>query len=122
MDFNFGIAVYLLAVSDIFCSAPATTTIYTLSLHDALPIYPNDLIPDPNMELLTLLQPSLSPFPSVTYLFIHLTVLRSEEHTFELQSPDHLVCCLLLEKTNHRFPCYDMVLIDIELYMSAPLK
>src|SRR5258708_26548610 len=27
---------------------------------------------------------------------------RSEEHTSELQSPDHLVCRLLLEKKNHR--------------------
>src|SRR5258708_13326423 len=27
--------------------------------------------------------------------------LRSEEHTSELQSPDHLVCRLLLEKKNH---------------------
>src|SRR5258708_26122769 len=29
--------------------------------------------------------------------------LRSEEHTSELQSPDHLVCRLLLEKKNHFF-------------------
>src|SRR5438552_13850027 len=29
-------------------------------------------------------------------------VLRSEEHTSELQSPDHLVCRLLLEKKNNR--------------------
>src|SRR5258708_12677065 len=29
---------------------------------------------------------------------------RSEEHTSELQSPDHLVCRLLLEKKNHRLP------------------
>src|SRR5258708_30254129 len=28
---------------------------------------------------------------------------RSEEHTSELQSPDHLVCRLLLEKKKHRF-------------------
>src|SRR5438552_10793123 len=37
--------------------------------------------------------------------FPHDTVgVRSEEHTSELQSPDHLVCRLLLEKknTNHR--------------------
>src|SRR5258708_21982701 len=31
-----------------------------------------------------------------------LTDDRSEEHTSELQSPDHLVCRLLLEKKNHR--------------------
>src|SRR5258708_18532737 len=29
---------------------------------------------------------------------------RSEEHTSELQSPDHLVCRLLLEKKNHERP------------------
>src|SRR5258708_11714386 len=29
--------------------------------------------------------------------------LRSEEHTSELQSPDHLVCRLLLEKKKHKF-------------------
>src|SRR5258708_18862248 len=31
-----------------------------------------------------------------------LSALRSEEHTSELQSPDHLVCRLLLEKKKHR--------------------
>src|SRR5258708_1137820 len=31
--------------------------------------------------------------------------LRSEEHTSELQSPDHLVCPLLLEKKKQRAPC-----------------
>src|SRR3990170_555145 len=32
----------------------------------------------------------------------HVGALRSEEHTSELQSPDHLVCRLLLEKKNTR--------------------
>src|SRR5258708_31847079 len=32
---------------------------------------------------------------------IDMSCLRSEEHTSELQSPDHLVCRLLLEKKNH---------------------
>src|SRR5258708_22975992 len=43
----------------------------------------------------------------------HLDVRRSEEHTSELQSPDHLVCRLLLEKKkkkekheHHTQPCY----------------
>src|SRR5258708_13495708 len=31
----------------------------------------------------------------------HLDAMRSEEHTSELQSPDHLVCRLLLEKKKH---------------------
>src|SRR5258708_11090043 len=32
---------------------------------------------------------------------VHLDFCRSEEHTSELQSPDHLVCRLLLEKKNN---------------------
>src|SRR5258708_25505071 len=35
---------------------------------------------------------------------------RSEEHTSELQSPDHLVCRLLLEKKNNFTPCYHCTL------------
>src|SRR5258708_30946209 len=33
--------------------------------------------------------------------FSKMKLVRSEEHTSELQSPDHLVCRLLLEKKNH---------------------
>src|SRR5258708_24015660 len=36
-----------------------------------------------------------------TFVAIHAIMRRSEEHTSELQSPDHLVCRLLLEKKNH---------------------
>src|SRR5258708_27947024 len=35
---------------------------------------------------------------SVIYAGLNTAVVRSEEHTSELQSPDHLVCRLLLEK------------------------
>src|SRR5207244_11519514 len=46
-----------------------------------------------------------SSIPSVTRnptkLTSRLPVMRSEEHTSELQSPDHLVCRLLLEKKNN---------------------
>src|SRR5258708_25943792 len=37
---------------------------------------------------------------SITYVGFKLLMKRSEEHTSELQSPDHLVCRLLLEKNN----------------------
>src|SRR6266487_7078629 len=74
-----------------FFNDTATTEIYTLSLHDALPISicrasvrPN---PDPWMPL--------------------LSESRSEEHTSELQSPVHLVCRLLLEKKNPNGPAAD---------------
>src|SRR5947208_17038558 len=36
--------------------------------------------------------------PCIFKEFVHILYLRSEEHTSELQSPDHLVCRLLLEK------------------------
>src|SRR5258708_10419662 len=54
-----------------------------LSLHDALPIYPLPFAGDDLYKQLFPLLPGKS---------------RSEEHTSELQSPDHLVCRLLLEK------------------------
>src|SRR5256885_9546861 len=64
-----------------FFNDTATTEIYTLSLHDALPIYPE-----------TLSRPWARPgTPGLEHR-------RSEEHTSELQSPCNLVCRLLLEK------------------------
>src|SRR2546429_5939922 len=65
-----------------FFNDTATTEIYTLSLHDALPIS----IPSP---------------AAVCRSWCTSTVgagSRSEEHTSELQSRLHLVCRLLLEK------------------------
>src|SRR5258708_34706997 len=80
-----------------FFNDTATTEIYTLSLHDALPILPSCVV-----LTATIISPSLgiensciSESPSVN---VAIVVLRSEEHTSELQSPDHLVCRLLLEK------------------------
>src|SRR5258708_33244471 len=67
-----------------FFNDTATTEIYTLSLHDALPIW----------------HESLRGLSAVFMRQIkhNLPNGRSEEHTSELQSPDHLVCRLLLEK------------------------
>src|SRR5438552_5072727 len=69
-----------------FFNDTATTEIYTLSLHDALPIS-NHSISLCFLCCLLLANPRQSCYPR-----------RSEEHTSELQSPDHLVCRLLLEK------------------------
>src|SRR2546430_13358840 len=74
-----------------FFNDTATTEIYPLSLHDALPIYPADVF-----GRLELWQP-------LTYMFLHSGIFhilfnRSEEHTSELQSQSNLVCRLLLEK------------------------
>src|SRR2546426_2823490 len=77
-----------------FFNDTATTEIYTLSLHDALPIYwrlplrRRSLIP----RIPGRLHRSGCPAPSG----------RSEEHTSELQSPCNLVCRLLLEKKKKR--------------------
>src|SRR5436305_10213725 len=73
-----------------FFNDTATTEIYTLSLHDALPI---SFTPDVAI-------PSMNRFcarKNSTTIGIIITV-RSEEHTSELQSRPHLVCRLLLEK------------------------
>src|SRR5215510_16348960 len=75
-----------------FFNDTATTEIYTLSLHDALPIY--DLAERPGGR-----GPKRRADPREHRgngrLGRHR---RSEEHTSELQSRGHLVCRLLLEK------------------------
>src|SRR5437762_10258503 len=69
-----------------FFNDPATTEIYTLSLHDALPIFMNKGLEIIEARWLFDLTPD------------RVQVERSEEHTSELQSPMYLVCRLLLEK------------------------
>src|SRR2546422_5006856 len=79
-----------------FFNDTATTEIYTLSLHDALPIYPCAICADPRREasmLCVVEEPA-----DVTAIERTDSMLRSEEHTSELQSRLHLVCRLLLEK------------------------
>src|SRR5690554_7327185 len=87
-----------------FFPDPATTEIYTLSLHDALPI---SVYFFSCMSTQAFLE--LSPSTSAEAHFNHTpeergkeifpeTLIRSEEHTSELQSRPHLVCRLLLEK------------------------
>src|SRR5438270_14020683 len=72
-----------------FFNATATTEIYTLSLHDALPICQPAIRAKAAGWILV--PPSSKHF-----------ALRSEEHTSELQSQSNLVCRLLLEKKKHR--------------------
>src|SRR5256885_11612638 len=83
-----------------FFNDTATTEIYTLSLHDALPISGGAArvklgrLPPPvsaaSVNWLTMSRPPQAP--------------RSEEHTSELQSPCNLVCRLLLEKKKKKQP------------------
>src|SRR5258708_28752568 len=78
-----------------FFNDTATTEIYTLSLHDALPIYYFSIFWNVcRAARLTLPNWRCSQNGSIA----NPKFQRSEEHTSELQSPDHLVCRLLLEK------------------------
>src|SRR5436190_11644154 len=90
------------------CNVPATTEIYTLSLHDALPIcfavcasagrgdQREERCAAPSSSGHAHASPSPSPSPSPPRT-------RSEEHTSELQSHSDLVCRLLLEKKKKKF-------------------
>src|SRR5262245_65687887 len=71
--------------STLFFEHPAPTETYTLSLHDALPI---------SVERTRLAHERTL----IAWLRTALSMIRSEEHTSELQSLRHLVCRLLLEK------------------------
>src|ERR1035437_11184420 len=77
----------ILTVHCFFFNDTATTEIYTLSLHDALPICL--YLASPTDRNSTADQDRLS------------SIQRSEEHTSELQSRQYLVCRLLLEKKQH---------------------
>src|SRR5260221_9460748 len=96
-----------------FFNDTATTEIYTLSLHDALPISDADrpLVHDLRGYADTVwpLYCECGHVPAFTR--------RSEEHTSELQSHSDLVCRLLLEKKkkkNHANARYIIIEVDIE--------
>src|SRR5690606_39719283 len=85
--------------------APATTEIYTLSLHDALPIsgggaidfgvfQQTELANDGGVEVVARDRAGLHGVEKRA----RVGGTRSEEHTSELQSRENLVCRLLLEK------------------------
>src|SRR5690606_39665940 len=94
-----------------FLSTPtAATQLYTLSLHDALPIFIESLwdagaggviLGCTELELLVKQSDVEIPVFASTSLHVKAAIdraLRSEEHTSELQSRENLVCRLLLEK------------------------
>src|SRR5206468_11859674 len=100
----------------------ATTALYTLSLHDALPISPR---PEPGAARRVLrgtpahaagrgrscrdpATPRARASPAA-----HVHLVRSEEHTSELQSRSDLVCRLLLEKKKKKTSTANRVLSTI---------
>src|SRR5207249_5080419 len=103
----------LLSLSPFFYTDTAPTAIYTLSLHDALPISEEhfdeivafseleEFIDTPVQSYSSGMLARLGFSVAVhTQPDILLRVYRSEEHTSELQSRFDLVCRLLLEKKN----------------------
>src|SRR5207244_13376609 len=105
-----------------YLTPPPPTDLYPLSLHDALPIFArrqhglvtraqarecgfSDDAVDWRMKngLWQAAQRGVVRLPGAP-VTLHQKILapRSEEHTSELQSPDHLVCRLLLEKKNKK--------------------
>src|SRR3712207_7617477 len=102
-----------------FFNDTATTEIYTLSLHDALPIFErskgfNDAVA--GKEGIEIVAQQSANFDQATAqqvmeqiiqstggdIDVVYTSARSEEHTSELQSRQYLVCRLLLEKKKHK--------------------
>src|SRR2546427_9759450 len=90
-----------------FFNDTATTEIYTLSLHDALPISLPEILPvhGDHLELSVeqrenarVFRPERPQYAGVLALLDAQLEVRSEEHTSELQSQSNLVCRLLLEK------------------------
>ena len=84
---TFTVIVICITFFFFFFTDPATTEIYTLALHDALPIYYSNLT--------RIYKDSGVTSRSKVY---HTKLSRSEEHTSELHSHSDLVCRLLLEK------------------------
>src|SRR5436853_5538196 len=86
----------------------ATTQIYTLSLHDALPILAGlDQLghlaeQEREHECADVRAVDVGVAHDDHLVVARLLEVRSEEHTSELQSLRHLVCRLLLEKKNDR--------------------
>src|SRR3712207_9370885 len=93
-----------------FFNDTATTEIYTLSLHDALPISVTAAIQSPltRQSCWSQAPPEVRRHrhdhsalsPQLSALLMH--GVRSEEHTSELQSRQYLVCRLLLEKKKNK--------------------
>src|SRR5690625_6873364 len=98
----------------------STTDQFTISLHDALPIFQTDaiVVNQSNKNEITEFSyrnkkvkyisfnergVGLSRNNALMRASGDICLMRSEEHTSELQSRGHLVCCLLLEQKNRKY-------------------
>src|SRR5260370_17326950 len=102
-----------------FFNDTATTEIYTLSLHDALPISTSGEVLVAGRRTSELGDRELTALrrEEIGFLF------RSEEHTSELQSPFNLVCRLLLQKKKRPFtPSTPFRSFSLDLTPPCPLS
>src|SRR5690606_39529470 len=101
-----------------FLEVTSSTQIYTLSLHDALPIFilpetsiishlatgtsglSNSVSSSSVLHAVNKLTVSIKNNNFFILIYFKIIQRRSEEHTSELQSRENLVCRLLLEKKN----------------------
>src|SRR5438874_7101719 len=104
-----------------FFNDTATTEIYTLSLHDALPIFVGKFVLESGLGY-------VQPFDRRILADVHVptgssagaepgemvVAERSEEHTSELQSRRDLVCRLLLEKKKKKKEEISNKIIEID--------
>src|SRR3712207_8309845 len=104
-----------------FFNDTATTEIYTLSLHDALPIFRGHGVDDGALTLdhavaeARLLDLGLHLADAGQHAEHPAHAARSEEHTSELQSRQYLVCRLLLEKKKKQITYYIPTLLYLDI-------
>src|SRR5438874_12237977 len=101
------LSMYMLHATNLlfffFFNDPSTTEIYTLSLHDALPISRRRLCRHAASRATADAHATLTSLgPTQGFIEVKVACARSEEHTSELQSRRDLVCRLLLEKKKNK--------------------
>src|SRR5438105_8102617 len=103
-----------------FFNIAATAKIYSLSLHDALPIYGLRELFDLGEDGVFANVKLGGQLPQGLRL---LLVMRSEEHTSELQSRVDIVCRLLLEKKKETITCIILIsLVGVSIGMVSNLR
>src|SRR5206468_11437097 len=105
-----------------FFNAPPTPEIYTLSLHDALPICvrhgPHQRVGAAMWRCHAMSRPAMYPL-NPTMGACTASISRSEEHTSELQSRSDLVCRLLLEKKKKKIKIKNKIINTTKLHVHS---
>src|SRR3712207_7268048 len=108
---------YIIVLIFFFFNDTATTEIYTLSLHDALPIFGGS---GTNVTVAPPLEEAAGS--CCAGAAAAAAVCRSEEHTSELQSRQYLVCRLLLEKKKNKHICIHTTVVNSSFTTARCLK